>query len=497
MKTRRIRRSPWTVPLLNSTGLALLAAGAATWFLWPPPEPVARTQLYAALNPPSLLVAAETSLSGDAFLKNQGYIIKDPFVLNAALNDPSLANLTVLQEQTDQLQWLQWLESEVKVEFPGPEFIQISMSGDHPDQLLVIVQAIRKAYLDKTSDKEVRDREDQLNTLRDIYARWEKTYNTQRAKLRMLQDKGKGINEENLALLQKLYLQELNAAVKDLQKVRSDIRRLGIEIGLKPEWHEVGWLQIAASLNSTPAPLTPVNSALVALLHDEFLFAPSRYRPFVSQAQLDNDPIAAALLITIGKLKADIITARASSPSEEAFRKDSASLRSALELAQKELEQRHRELRSKLEADARARARNEGQANQSASLRDRYAVARELERQLREEIQKLHEATRDQNRVAVDLTDVKAEIAKAEDIMGRVGKKIDALEIERNAPPRIREFGDGSLYTPPAQLRIRIAVALTLAGLGALLLVLAWLRSRPSGRVSPGASSRVAHVSES
>jgi hypothetical protein len=459
--------------LLVLTGLALLAVGAVTWFLTPPPKQTARAQLYVPVNPPIILSPSEDRLSGEAFLQNQAYIIKDRFVLNAALNDPAVAKLDVLQEQTDRLQWL---ENEVKVEFPGPEFIQISMSGDQPDQLLVIVRAIRKAYLEKTGDKELAEREDQLKILRDIYDQWERGSKTNRAKLRLLQEKGKGISEENLTLLQKLAIEEMNAARKDLVKVRSDIRRLGIEIGLKPEWREVGWLQIAAALNSTPAPLTPVNSALVALLHDEFL-ASGRHRTFVTQARLDNDPIAAELLKKIGKLKADIITVKANSPLEEAYRKDSASLRSALELAQQELALHRQELRSQLEEDARAS--NEGQANQATSLRERYAVARELERKLLEEIQKLHEVTKDQNRVAVDLTDVKAEITKAEDIMSRVGKKISALEIEQKAPPRIREFGEGSIYTPDATKRKLWTLALvSLAGLGVVLLAFAGIRFR-------------------
>jgi hypothetical protein len=414
-------------------------------------------------------------LTGQAFLQNQSYIIRDRFVLNAALNDPALTKLPVLQEQTDRLQWL---ENEIKVEFPGPEFIQISMSGDQTDQLLVIVRAIRKAYLEKTGDKEVTEREDQLKTLRDIYAKWEQAAKTNRAKLKLLQKEGTGINEENLALLQKLAIEELNAARKDLVKVRSDLRRLGIEIGLKPEWREVGWPPIAAALSSAPGPLTPVSSALVALLQDEFL-ASGRHVKEDIESLLSLDPLVAKEIQEIQRLELTIEGYRKTAQDDRVFEKLTKGHREKLALlknyvlayAQRKGEKGLQQLREK--------GRNDPKANLASTTRERYVVARELERKLLDEIQKLHEAMRDQNRVAVDLSDVKAEITKAEDIMKRVGKKIDALEIEQKAPPRVKEFGEGSIYQSDADKRgLRAIVAGSLAGLGLLLLTLAWYRLR-------------------
>jgi hypothetical protein len=494
MKTRRNRRSPWTVPLLNSTGLALLAAGAATWFLWPPPEQVARIQLYARLNPPSILYPAENRLGGEEFLRNQDLIIKDRFVLNAALNQPEVAKLEVLKEHSDRLQWL---EDEIKVEFPRPEFIQISMSGDRPEELLVIVKAVRTAYLEKTGDKELAEREVMLANLKAILEDWVGRAKINKKKLRDLQERAGAANPENMALVQKIALEELDAARTELVKVRSEIRRLRVEIGLKPEWREAFWPQYVAVLGSAPAHLFPLNFALVGLLNDEFLVAQSQLRFFVPQAQLDNDPIAAELLKKIGRLKADVITVKANSSSDAAFQKDSASLRSALDLAQEELEKRRQELRSQREKDARANAQNEERANGTRPLRERYAAALALEKALLEEVKKLDEMTANRNRVAVDLTELKDEIAMSEEVVKDAKRKFVALELEQKAPPRVREFGGGSIYIPQAGLRMRVAVAATLAGLGALLLVLAWLRSRSSGRVSPGASSREAHVAGS
>jgi hypothetical protein len=71
MKTRPIRRSPWYLYGLALAGLALLAAGVATWYLWPKPKPTARVQLVVRTDPPNILNRPEIRLSGDAFLRYQ------------------------------------------------------------------------------------------------------------------------------------------------------------------------------------------------------------------------------------------------------------------------------------------------------------------------------------------------------------------------------------------------------------------------------------------
>src|SRR5690349_7538250 len=67
---------------------------------------------------------------------NQAFLIRDRYVLNAALREPGIANLSTLKDQFDPLQWL---AKEIKVEFPDPEFMHITLSGNRPDELLQVV----------------------------------------------------------------------------------------------------------------------------------------------------------------------------------------------------------------------------------------------------------------------------------------------------------------------------------------------------------------------
>jgi hypothetical protein len=474
MTTSPTRRSPSFLFLLTLTGLALLAAGAATWFLWPVPKPTARVQLYIPSAQPSIMFPGDNrNMGGDMFLRNQADIIKDRLFLSAALNVEGVAALPVVAAQVDQLQWL---ENEIKVEFPGSEFLQISMSGDRPKELLVVVEAVRQVYLKEVIEKDRTDRQGLLKQLEDIQMRYEQRSKKNRELVRQLSKDTGAIDPKGLAFLQNIYLEEFKGVMNDLVKVKSQLRELRGEIGLKPDWPEAIWPHYALLLGSFPAPGLPVNVALVGLLRDESLAALPRLRPFVSQAQLDQDPIAAELLKKIGKLKSDIITVKASSPSEAAFQKDSASLRSALDLAQKELETRRQELRSQLEEDFRARARNEALANRPQSPRQRYATALATEQALLADAQRLESITAKRNNAAVDLDALKDEIARADEFMKKAGHRMEVLKIEQDAPQRVKKFGKGSIYTPDGGEAKRMAIASSLAGLGVLLLTFAGYR---------------------
>jgi hypothetical protein len=78
------------------------------------------------------------------------------------------------------------------------------------------------------------------------------------------------------------------------------------------------------------------------------------------------------------------------------------------------------------------------------------------------------------NRVAVDLADIKDELTKAEDIMNRASKKIDALEIEQKAPPRVKAFGEGEIVKPEdGERKLWTIAPVSLVGLGVVVLIFA------------------------
>jgi capsular exopolysaccharide synthesis family protein len=459
------------LPALIVGLLVSAAAGTAMWNFLPPPKQIARTQLYVPAVPVKILGDADNRLSGDAFLRNQGFIIKDRFILSYALNYPEVAKLQVIKEQTDQLQWL---ETEIKVEFPGPEFIQISMSGDQPKELLVLVNAVRKAYLEKTADKELIARDALMVNLKNILDDWEGRSKLNKKKLRDLQERAGAANPENMALVQKIALEELAAAQKDLVRVRSEIRQLRVEIGLRPEWREAEWPRYVLALNTTPASVSPLHFAVVGLLHDEFLVS-GRYSSEAIEQLLALDPIIAPTIKKMDEVEAMIEGIRRVSRGDQ-FERLAKSHKEHLEALKKQVDEYVKRKGEAWLKHLREQAKVAGANNQGASTRERYAAALALEKILDEEAKKLDEMTANRNRQAVDLAEIKDEIDKAADIISRASKKRDALEIEQKAPPRVEPFGDGSTYAPDVTKRqVMFTAGAAVGGLLLVLLAFAWV----------------------
>jgi hypothetical protein len=173
--------------LLYLIGLLFLLGGGATWFLMPPPKITARTQLHISVEPPNPLFPENNRVSTEVFQRNQAFLIRDRFVLTAALREPGISDLTTIKEQSDPVQWLQ---REIKVEFPSPELMHIILSGDRSDEIQLIVSAVTKSYLDNVVDMEGKARRDELDKVKRIEGDFKERARENRKRIRALMEKG-------------------------------------------------------------------------------------------------------------------------------------------------------------------------------------------------------------------------------------------------------------------------------------------------------------------
>jgi capsular exopolysaccharide synthesis family protein len=84
----------------------------------------------------------------------QATLISSNFVLNAALRKPGIAQLHSLGSTEDQVAWLR---KHLEISFPGrAEIMQIAISGENPQELEKLVNAVTAAYMDEvvTVDRE-------------------------------------------------------------------------------------------------------------------------------------------------------------------------------------------------------------------------------------------------------------------------------------------------------------------------------------------------------
>jgi capsular exopolysaccharide synthesis family protein len=467
-------RRRWLSALL--VGLTVAAgAGAAMWFLLPQPKQTARVQLYVPFMQPHLLFPGDNRVNGNAFLQNQAYLIKDQFTLNTALNMDGIADLPVLKERKQLAEQLQWMESEIKVEFPGPEFIQISMSGDRPRDLLLLLRAVRKAYLNKIGESETDDREIQLKILKDTKRDYERRSNETKRKLRQAQTEAGGLDEINIALMQKIALEDLEAVKRELNAVRVAIRQLRIEMGLHPDWTEEFGPRYAF-LASFPFPGLPMHVAVVGLLHQEALLSSALAAPEGVEDVLASDPIIGPQLKKIHELELLIAEIRPQvNPNVKNSKAEGYIKRHQEEVdrIRKHIDESVKSMGGKAYLE---RMRRQGAPKeQTGSPRERLRAAQAMEKAYLAEIERLAQLTANKNKAGMDLADYKEEIAKFDVVIQSAYKRIEALEIEQKAPARVRPFGEGSIHMPdPTWRKVRFTGAVTGAVLVLVLLAVAW-----------------------
>lgn len=465
----------WLPALL--VGLIVAAgAGTAMWFLLPEPRQIARVQLYVPAVRPHLLFPGDGRINVQAFLQNQAYLIKDQFTLKAALKMDGIADLPVLKQHKSSAEQLGWIESEIKVEFPGPEFIQISMSGDRPEDLLKLLLAVRKAYLDKIGVWENDDRETQLEILKDTMSEYERRSRETKRRLRRAQIEAGGLDEHNIALMQKIALEDLEAVKKELNAVRGVIRQLRVEMGLSPDWLE-DFGPRYAFLASFPFPGLPVNVAVVSLLSQEALLSGTQAAPEAVEDILANDPIIGPQLKELHDLEILISETRQLANPKVKNRDTEARI--------SQYQAKVTAIRKHIDAFIKSmggkaylvRKRQQGiPKDQVGSPRERLRAAQALEKAYLAEVERLAIVTADKNKAGMDFADYKEEIAKFDNVIKSAYKKIEAIEIEQKAPPHVKKYGDGSISVPDATKRkVMFTAGATGGALVLVLLAFAWV----------------------
>jgi hypothetical protein len=130
-------------------GLGLLAAavaGAATWWAIP-----ARNAAVCLLQLNARGPRAEGE-NATAAQKTQGALLKSSEVLNKALDSPAL---TDVRQGRSRDELLTWLQTDLTPDFTlGPELMRVTLLGEKPDQLALVLNEIADSFNRVVTDRE-------------------------------------------------------------------------------------------------------------------------------------------------------------------------------------------------------------------------------------------------------------------------------------------------------------------------------------------------------
>jgi capsular exopolysaccharide synthesis family protein len=417
-------RRRWLLAL--SLGLLLgLPVAAGLWF-FSSNAYTARTLLHVDSQQPILIKETpEARVDFAHYQRTQLALVKNRNVLKAALKNPKVQGLDLVQRQLDPVTWL---EKQIGADFSvAPEVMRITISGTEPDQLLALLEAVTASYLSEVVEKDLRKKADRLDRLKKLFEESDRTLREKQQALRaVVDDLGSG-DAKLLALKQEFALKEVNALQVELLQIQSQLRKAHID----------------SQVESSAEPAAMPESVFEDYLKKD----PDYERAFKHVAQLKND---------LAYLKSSTVKPE-SEPSYERLQHSIETANVALAAVREEVRQRFsKQMREKLQEDRQ---------NIKAAAESRTAYLTRLEETLSKQI----EARTKQNQVASkktnDLEWLKDEVASRDEYVRKINGQIQGLEAEIHPPRRVNPLEDAVIIDNGNQ-RTRTAAMGFLAVLG-------------------------------
>jgi len=477
---RALRRC-WLLALL----CAIIGAAGVTFTavqLLPPPKHMARTLLQISDKKGFIFPTGESQATLDRHQRTQIVLVKSRLVLSAALSQPEVAKLRSIQTNTDPVHWL---EKAIKVDFTlGPGILSISLSGDNPQQLVTIVNAVAKAYIDKIVDKDRIANQARLQELKKISSQLaEKARAKQKALRKVALAAGSG-DAKNLIWKQSIVMQQLARARKEQDDTESEIRKLRVQLNAEL-YQEQGLLSdcTAALIACTNS---PVSLALVGLLQSR-LIADAHSSTAVesekhtSEKYLKEHPNYEKIVARVRDLKARIKALLGTSVPGTATA-EIKSLELELATAQTELQAERKELAK----------------SKTLKLRRDLSSLEHLQKALKEDVERLEREIGFNNESTIEVEEIREKIGHEEDLMRKVDIEIEKLEWEQRAPSEhVMQIEEAALFPgQPGRKEMAIIGGSGAGTFGLVLFVFAWLEFRrrrvsSSGEVVHGLGIRL------
>ncbi len=463
----------WPLALSLALGVAAVVA-VAMWILVPRPKAVyqAAARLQVAARPPRIVFPTTLQDPSElgTYLQTQMDLLKSRPILTAAVRQAQAADLPAVKRNADDV--VRWMERELKLDFTATEgnrsqIIRISLAGESPNEVVVLANAIKDAFLTETNIRERDNKEKRLSQL-------------------------KSINDK--AILQLTDLQgryeaaKLRGGARQAEEERAVLRDLDAYARERSQL-QVALLRAQAQLKSmlpmtqTPTPPAPKPPAKAP--------AKPAIPPEVINEYVERDPEVQKLLADIQRLQQRINVWNRDAVQPQNF-PEYRQLQSDLRAAQDALTQRRKTYRSQLEYQVKMQQQdNTTPAVELPTLPpppDPRKIAEESVAQLELQLKMLDDTIDKKSQIAVDLARQREgllekrlgnintlwlEKDRQETYCKFILDELKATELEANAPSRVSSFEDAqqAALVPPKDPNREIKMV-AMSGFGALFVVL-------------------------
>jgi capsular exopolysaccharide synthesis family protein len=420
-------RRRWVPAVCVGLVLGAIAALATRHFI-AEGKHTARSQLYVSAIAPKVMFETKDGKSEfNNYIKAQLAMIRSRPILRAALARQEVADLPMIKRLDNSVEWL---ERNLQVDTAiSPEIVRVYLSGDSPEELAAVVNAIADCYLNEVVNKERNDRLSRLDQLERSSKRFDDIIRENKTKRRTLSEKMGTGDLQALAFRERLLAERLATPQKELFQVQSDLRKLDIELAA---------LKVQATQAEPVIPDADVEAELekhpaVIQLHGRVAEAENtmeRVR-LVNERALDS-PIFSRYRTELDSSKA-------------ALAERKASLRASIV----------RTLREKGKLDAKAQI----EQNQS-----KLTQLRELEKTLGAEVTRASNELREFHLATTAMESFKEAITDAEDMSKQLTIEKERRMVEIQAPPRVTLWEEAVVTKADTERRRLLAAGLAAFG---------------------------------
>lgn len=215
-------RRRWIPTLAVAIPAALLVAG----MLWQTiPAEYESTALIKVQQNEDVMLFEDQKRATEflTFRDSQIAFLKSRHIATAALRVEGVRDCRLLKNMQHPVEWmLEELEVESDL---SDEFIRLTLAGEHPEDLALIVNAVKDVYLDEVVFNQRNDRMQRLKKLQETFRERDETVRKNQERIARLADE-LNTGDPKMALVNMTLLQEkLRLLQTDLEKINNDLRQ--------------------------------------------------------------------------------------------------------------------------------------------------------------------------------------------------------------------------------------------------------------------------------
>ncbi len=226
-------RRRW-VPAVSLGLFVGVVAAVVSWRLMPPAKYsafTARSLVRVKAIEPTIVGQAGQQMEFGIYRATLTTLIKSRVVIDEVLRQPHILELPTMQVSDP----VDFLRNEIQIDSNlGAEVLRIALSGENPDDLSAIVNAVTNAAIDRIGDRETRDKKQSLEKLLVIQKQYEDMLQSKKERLvTVAKTVGTTENPEIALLSNNLARASLEIKQGQLETVRSRIRETRVQLDQK------------------------------------------------------------------------------------------------------------------------------------------------------------------------------------------------------------------------------------------------------------------------